>query len=97
MVKELAIFTQDPEMQDTISDGKSVKFTSARVMLPYISGKTAIIKIKAWQENAECICENYKTGDVIRFEGEIREEAYKYADRGMRSHYILITKIEKAV
>lgn len=75
-------FTKDPELHQTIRDGRSwTRFTIA-VPAPKATDRDAdFIRCVAWDGIAEFICANFAMGKKIEIQGELRSQT-KTDDNG---------------
>ena len=94
MIIEIATFATEPELK-TIQFGTAKRSVmNGRIAIRQGKDHASFINVTAWGKLAEYIGNNYKKGDEIYIEGEIRNYNFKTDDRTMQTNYVLINTVK---
>ena len=94
MIQEVATFALDVEAK-TVTVG-DVEKTVLNNRIAIYNGKerTTFVNVTAWGKLAEYIAANYKKGDEVCFEGELRNGNLALEDRNVQTTFILMRTVK---
>ena len=94
MIQEVATFALDVEAK-TVTVG-DVEKTVLNNRIAIYNGKerTTFVNVTAWGKLAEYIAANYKKGDEVCFEGELRNGNQTLEDRIIQTTFILLRTVK---
>ena len=94
MLKEVATFAQDVELKTVTVNDVEKSVLNNRIAIYQGRERTTFINVTAWGKLAEYIAANYKKGDEVCIEGELRNGTINLEDRSVQTTYILVRSVK---
>ena len=90
MFAGLVNFANEPELKMVPSGENETSVMNALVAIRQGKDRASFINVTAWGGLAEYIGNNYRKGDEIYIEGDIRNSNYTVGDRVIQTNYVRI-------
>jgi len=94
MIQEVATFAQDVEMKTVTVGDVEKSVLNNRVAIFNDKDRTTFVNVTAWGKLAEYIAANYKKGDEVCFEGNLRNGTHTVEDRTFQTTFILMRTVK---